>query len=429
MNVTGQHFLVLGMGNSGLNAARLLLREGARVTATDSRPLEQLPQVAAANLAFRPDTDFSTAGIDAIVVSPGVHTAHPLLRTGLPVLGEIELAYLFLQGPVIAITGSNGKTTTTALTGHILEAANIARQVGGNIGTALTSLTASSRPLQWNVVELSSFQLETVNSFRADIAAVLNVTPNHLDRHGSMEAYAAAKRNIFRNQRPADHAVLNAANDISISYATATSARKSFFNAEAAALHNETVELFGKKLMTTADIPLPGRHNLDNIMAAAVICSLAGAPNEAIAQAVSTFMGVPHRLQFVREWRGIRFYNDSKATSVDAALKALDALQGPLWIILGGLDKGGSYLPLAPLLQEKAKGALLIGKAASIIEEQLRGTVPLTTVGTLDKALAHLAANAQPGDTILLAPACASYDQFRGFEHRGDTFRDLVNAL
>jgi UDP-N-acetylmuramoylalanine--D-glutamate ligase len=435
MRFSGQNILVLGLAKSGVGAIHLLLSQGAKVTGADNRNLSDLPAVQKlvenSEILFVSDKAASLRDLDAIVVSPGVPLTHPLLvaasAAGIPILGEIELASEFLRGPVLAITGSNGKTTTTSLVGHILHSAGIASQVGGNIGFAATDMIATSAFLKWNVLELSSFQLETIHQFRPQIASVLNVTPNHLDRHGSMQSYAAAKGNIFRNQRSGDWAVLNAANEISNSYTTAAQVAR--FNGPAAHVNGDAIELFGARLMAVADVPLPGRHNLENVMAAATMASLAGASNEAIASAVTTFKGVAHRLEFIREVNGVRFYNDSKATSVDAALKAVEALPGPLIIILGGLDKGGSYLPLSEPLARKGKAALLIGSAAPLIEKELAPFIPIDNCGTLETAIHSAVNQARPGDIVLLAPACASYDQFKSYEHRGDVFRQLVEAL
>ncbi|WP_031498622.1 UDP-N-acetylmuramoyl-L-alanine--D-glutamate ligase [Bryobacter aggregatus] len=437
MRFSGQHVLVLGLARSGVGAIHLLRSHGARVTGVDSRTLADLVDVQKlvekSEISYAKDVDASLQGIDCVVVSPGVPATHPLLQDarhlGIPVLGEIELAYLFLRGPILAITGSNGKTTTTSLVGHILKEGRVASQVGGNIGYPATEMTAASTYQQWNVLELSSFQLESVHQFHAELAAVLNVTPNHLDRHGDFDSYAAAKAKIFANQRNSDWAVLNGGNAASAAYAAATPANLAVFQGPAAQIDDDWIELFGTRLMPIRDIRLPGKHNLENVMAAAVLTSLAGAERSDIANAVATFQGVRHRLEFVRNRNGVKFYNDSKATSVDATVKALEALDGPLWVILGGLDKGGSYLPLLPLLQEKAKSALLIGKAAPIIEEQLRGKINLQQSGDMATAIAFAASQAQPGDTILLAPACASYDQFRSYEDRGDQFRQAVEQL
>jgi UDP-N-acetylmuramoylalanine--D-glutamate ligase len=437
MRFTGQHVLVLGLGKSGVGAMHLLLSLGAKVTGCDSRKLSDLPDVQKlvdnSEISFTPDREALLSSVDALVVSPGISPTHSItqaaVRRGIPVVGEIELASEYLRGPILAITGSNGKTTTTSLVGHILETAKVPSQVGGNIGFAATDMIPTSNFLQWNVLELSSFQLETVSQFHAQIAAVLNITPNHLDRHGYFETYAKAKGNIFRNQRSGDWAVLNASNEASSAFAPSVYSRVARFCGEAANVNGKRVELFGKPLMSVDEIPLPGNHNLENVMAAATMASLAGAPHADIAAAVSTFKGVRHRLEFIREFQGVKFYNDSKATSVDATLKAVEALPGPLWVILGGLDKGGSYMPLAEPLRQKAKAALLIGSAAPIIEKELKDHVALDLAGNLENAIHSIVNQAQPGDTVLLAPACASYDQFKSFEHRGDTFRKLVEAL
>ena len=437
MQVSGKHFLILGLAKSGMGAIQLLRSQGAILTGADNRNLADLPDVQKlvdnSEISFTPDRYASLDGIDALIVSPGIPLTHPITQAayhrGLPVIGEIELATEFLRGPVIAITGSNGKTTTTSLVGHILKSANVPAQVGGNIGFAASDMIPTSNFMQWNVLELSSFQLETVNEFRAEIAAVLNVTPNHLDRHGTFDVYAAAKGNIFRNQRSGDWAVLNAANPTSAAFAKTTSARKAYFCGAEAHKSGDEIELFGRPLMPVSAVHLPGQHNLENVMAAATICHLAGAPHQAIADAITTFQGVRHRLEFIREVRGIKFYNDSKATSVDATLKAVEALPGPLWVILGGLDKGSSYLPLANALRAKAKAVLLIGSAAHMIENELKDHIPLDLCGTLETAIHSALNQAKPGDTVLLAPACASYDQFKSYEHRGDSFRQLVEQI
>jgi UDP-N-acetylmuramoylalanine--D-glutamate ligase len=337
---------------------------------------------------------------------------------GVNVIGEVELAAPYLLGPVIGITGSNGKTTTTSLVGHILRSSKTPVQVGGNIGTPVIALTATSRPDQWNVLELSSFQLETVHAFRADVAVCLNVTPNHLDRHHSFANYAAAKANLFRTQRPGDFAVLNANDETCRSFAEFTAAQVVWFRGSDIG-----------SLMPPEEVPIPGMHNAENVMAAAAVAEVAGIAKSEIVAAVKTFQAVEHRLEFVAEIAGVRFYNDSKATSVDATLKALDSFAGNLWVILGGKDKDSDYTVLRDPLRRKAHAALLIGAAAEKIESQLKGAVNLMREDTLDCAVAEAWKSARPGDTVLLAPACASFDQFQSYEHRGRVFKDLVNGL
>ncbi|HEX5430514.1 MAG TPA: UDP-N-acetylmuramoyl-L-alanine--D-glutamate ligase, partial [Bryobacteraceae bacterium] len=307
----------------------------------------------------------------------------------------------------------------------------VAAQVGGNIGTPPCSMVKTSRMDQWNVLELSSFQLETIELFRAQIAAALNVTPDHLDRHYTLERYAAAKGRIFENQRPNDRAVLNAEDPLTRAYADRTPATPVWFSSAQRALPGAWLEkdrilLAGELLMEAREVPMRGLHNLENTMAAALISHLAGATREQIREAVITFPGVEHRLEFVRDLNGVAWYNDSKATNVDATLKAIAAFPGGLWIILGGKDKNSDYSPLAPALEGKAKAALLIGASAAKIQNQLNGAIPLVSCGTLDAAVREARAQARPGDTVLLAPACASFDQFDNFEHRGREFKRLV---
>ncbi len=418
MRLEGARVLVTGMGKSGVAACALLVRKGAVVTATDLEAKD--PAIAGVRFELQRDEVFLRQ--DLIVLSPGVPADLPAVESarakGIRVIGEVELAGWFLRGRVIGITGSNGKTTTTALIGHILKESGIAAQVGGNIGLPPTAMIDSSRDDQWNVLELSSFQLETTETFRVHCASVLNVTPNHLDRHYALEQYAAAKGRIFRSQERDDLAILNRTNARSTAYAAECKGRVEYFSAA-------DIEL----LMPAADVPLRGLHNLENVMAAAKAAAFAGVKSEQIAAAVRTFPGVEHRLEFVREWRGVKFYNDSKATSVDAALKALASVPGPLWVILGGKDKGSDYRPLREPLAQTARAALLIGKATPILADHLRGALPLVECGSLDRAVAHAAAEAKRGDTVLLAPACASFDQFTSFEHRGRVFKELVGEL
>ncbi len=353
---------------------------------------------------------------------------------GVRVIGEVELAAPFLKGRTIGITGSNGKTTTTSLTGHILREAGVTVQVGGNIGLPVTAMVESSRDDGWNVLELSSFQLETIHEFRAHIGLALNVTQNHLDRHHTFENYAAVKGRLFETQHAGDYAVLNADDPVCAGYASRTQATAQWFSSRkkvepGAILCGDKLVLFGKLLMEAGEVPIRGRHNVENVLAAAIAASRAGVERETIAAGVRTFRAVEHRLEFVRKLSGVDFYNDSKATSVDATLKALDAFTGGVWMILGGKDKGLDYGALRGPLGEKARAALLIGAAAGKIREQIDGAVPLVDAKTLDAAVAHAFGHATPGDTVLLAPACASFDQFKSYEHRGKVFKEIVNGL
>lgn len=428
----GKRVTVVGMGLSGVAAVKLLRREGAIVRAVDERQ-----KGAVEGVSIEPQNEAALRDAELVVISPGVPADLDLLTAvrarGVPVIGELELAAPYLEGPTIGITGTNGKTTTTALTGHILRESGIACQVGGNIGAAPAGMVATSRPDQWNVLELSSFQLETIETFRAQIAACLNITQNHLDRHYTFEAYVDAKARLFDMQHAGDVAILNADDRATAALADRAVSRTLWFSGThqvaGAWLDHEYIVLDGERLLDVRELRLRGRHNYENVMAATLISREAGAHPSRIAQAAATFAPVEHRLEFVREIAGVAYYNDSKATSVDATLKAIDAFPGGLWVILGGKDKGSDYTVLREPLRTKARAALLIGAAAAKIESQLGDAVPVLRCGTLAAAVGQAARSASPSDTVLLAPACASFDQFDSFEHRGRVFKELVNAL
>ena len=434
MILAGKKVVVVGMALSGEAAVKLLLAKGARVTAVDSAKSGEV-----CGVAIQAQTASAFMNADLAVVSPGVPADADILRRarerGTQIVGDVELASWFLEGDLIGITGSNGKTTTTALIGHILQEAGIPCQVGGNIGgTAHAAMVETSRPGQWNVMELSSFQLETTETLHPHIGIALNVTDNHLDRHYTLANYAAAKGKLFVNQAPGDFAILNADNIHTVGFARLTRAVKLWFSGtksvpEGAWIKDGQIVLDGEPLLATSEIPLKGRHNYENVMAAAIATHLAGASLPAIAAAVKSFPGVEHRLELVRTLNGVAYYNDSKATSVDATMKAIEAFPGLLWIILGGKDKNSDYTVLREPLRGKAHAALLIGASAPKIAAQLDGSVPLIDAGTLDVAVQRAANQAQPGDIVLLAPACASFDQFHSYEHRGQVFKKLVSDL
>jgi UDP-N-acetylmuramoylalanine--D-glutamate ligase len=438
MRLQGTRALVVGMKKSGVASAEFLARRGAQVRATDLHPLEELPGVRELGIPFARQSPEVFEGCDLIVLSPDVPYDLPALEQararGVAVIGEVELAAPYLKGRTIGITGSNGKTTTTSLTGHILREAGVPVQVGGNIGLPVTAMVESSRDDVWNVLELSSFQLETIAEFHAHIGVALNVTQNHLDRHHTFERYAAAKSRLFETQRAGDYAVLNAGDPVCVAFAERTAATPQWFSSTrkvepGATLCGDKLVVLGKLLMQAGEIPIRGRHNIENVLAAALAASRAGVERDAIAAAVRTFHAVEHRLEFVRKVAGVDFYNDSKATSVDATLKALDAFDGGVWLILGGKDKGLDYAALRGPLTSKAKAVLLVGAAAGKIREQISGAVELIDAKTIDAAVRHAFAHAVPGDTVLLAPACASFDQFKSYEHRGEFFKEIVNGL
>jgi UDP-N-acetylmuramoylalanine--D-glutamate ligase len=447
MNLEGQRVVVMGTKRSGLAACELLCGKGAEVRAIHRDPLPETEEAAFRRLGVRIGIEDEETWDDApelIVLSPGVAFDLPLLekaRTrGIPIIGEVELASYFLRGPILGITGTNGKTTTTALAGHLLKECGIPCQVGGNIGTPVTSIVDSSADQQWNVLELSSFQLETISHFHARISVCLNVTPDHLDRHKTFERYAGAKARLFETQAEQDAAVLNYEDSECRQFANRTKAEVFWFSSRQRVsagmwFDGENLIWEEKPFLSRSRIHLRGQHNVENVMAAATAARLAGADAARLAQAVETFPGVEHRLEFVRSVNGVEYYNDSKATNVDSTQKALDAFAGSLWVILGGRDKASDYRPLGESLRTKAKAVLLIGEAAPIIQAQLTGQAqlagfpPMTTAGKLDTAVEYAHENAKPGDVVLLSPACASFDQFDNFEHRGRVFKQLVGKL
>jgi UDP-N-acetylmuramoylalanine--D-glutamate ligase len=440
VNFENSNVLVIGMKRSGQGAAELLLKHGARVRFMDeSEPGPQESEFLQKHGLTVVKQSIENLGDEqVVVVSPGVPIDLPLLNEvrmrGVPVIGEVELSSYFLKGPVIGITGSNGKTTTTALVGHILRESGVDCQVGGNIGKAATGMVETSDEKRWNVLEVSSFQLEAISHFRAQIAACLNVTPDHLDRHHTLERYVNAKARLFETQMNRDCAVFNYDDEICRQFAARTKAEIFWFSVRqkvpaGVCLTGDELMWNGKAFTSRKQIRLRGLHNVENVAAATLMAGLAGVALEFLGEAVRSFPGVEHRIEFVRSFDGVEYYNDSKATNVDAALKAIDAFSGSLWIILGGKDKNSDYRPLCEPLRAKAEGALLIGQAADKIGGVLEGCVPLVPCGTLADAVSYAREHAEAGDVVLLAPACASFDQFENFEHRGKTFKQLVAQL
>jgi len=378
---------------------------------------------------------------DLIIPSPGVPADAPLLQAarakGVTIWSEIELAYRFRRGKLVGITGSNGKTTTTSLVEHILRTASFPTILAGNIGTPLISCVERMTNDTVTVVELSSFQLELIHTFRTDISVFLNLTPDHLDRHHSMELYSKAKARIFENQGEEDFAILNADDPATTPLAPTRphvywfsrkqrAAQGAFLRGDDIVFRNDGRE---EVVLKREEVPLPGAHNLENVLAAIAAARIAGASAKAVAEGVRSFAGVEHRLEFVAEINGVRYYNDSKATNVDATLKALDAFSGRILVILGGKDKGSDYTPLQEPLRQRAILALLIGAAADKIASQIDGSVAIERAGTLERAVDIASQAARAGDVVLLAPACASFDQFQNYEHRGRVFKALVREL
>jgi len=445
LELQDKHVLIVGLGRSGLAAARFVKSKGARVTVSDSKTLEelkdQIPRLLDEGIAVETGrhSERTFQNQDLIVVSPGV----PL--EGLPlkpssrekVISEIELASQFIPGRILAITGSNGKTTTTTLAGEVVKNGGFPTLVGGNIGTPAISLVEEATEDTVVVLEVSSFQLETVRTFRPHIAVMLNITPDHLDRHGTFAAYRDAKARIFENQQANDFAVLNAEDPSSPELRSRTRAQVFCFSRkqvpEQGAYVSEGRIFFRdpsglREIMPVSDISLPGAHNLENVLAAVCAGVLADVEPGRIRKAVREFRAVEHRLEYVASLRGVAYYNDSKATNVDATIKALESFPANIRLILGGKDKASDYRQLNDLLRERVKSVYTIGAAAGKIESQIQGT-EVVHAETLENAIRRAAAAAESGDIVLLAPACASFDQFRNYEHRGKVFKEVVRSL
>ncbi len=444
--------MVLGAGKSGITSAKFLAERGAVVALHDQREVEtwvtearSLKETHQVGLIGGAIPSWLLDQIDLVVISPGVPTktipAKYVDRKDGEVIGEVELAYRFLKGRIVGITGSNGKTTTTTLIGELLKNAGLETQVGGNIGTALITLTETSSENSWTVCELSSFQLETIVDFRPDVAMCLNVTPNHMDRYDLFSDYAAAKHRLFMNQTADEVAILNADDPITASWAKGLKAKVVMFStaqalAEGLFLRGEDLvcRAHGKeKILTTSkEMKLKGIHNVQNVLAGLAAGLACGASIDSMRETIANFQAVEHRLEFVAELEGVKFYNDSKATSVDATLKALQALSegpGKIVLILGGRGKNAPYQPLAELVRSKVRKLVLIGEDADKIENQLGSLAEVVRATTMTEAVEKSFASAEPLDSVLLAPACASFDMFNSFEQRGAIFKAGVLAL
>ncbi len=452
MELSGKKTLVLGAGKSGIASAKFAAERGAVVALHDKKPIESWSDEAKSlkekfNVGLIDGNlpSWLLDQIDLVVISPGVPTntipARYVDRKDGEVIGEVELAYRFLKGRIVGITGSNGKTTTTTLIGELLKNSGIETQVGGNIGTPLLDLTQNSTDNTWTVVELSSFQLETIKDFRPNVAVATNVTPNHMDRYDFFSDYAAAKHRLFMNQTSEDVAILNADDEITASWANGLKAHVSFFSVKKEL--DEGLFLRGRdlvsrangkeKVLTTRDeIFVRGLHNVENVLAAFAAGLACGASPDSMRETVKNFKGVEHRIEFVADIEGVKFYNDSKATSVDATLKALEALSeeaGKTVLILGGRGKNAPYAPLVPLIESTVRRLVLIGEDADNIESQLAQHAEIVRADSMADAVEKSFENAEKNDSVLLAPACASFDMFKSFEERGKEFKFQVSSF
>lgn len=449
----GQKVLVVGAARSGVATAEFLLKHGAQVLLTDQKSEDLLaaslaPLRAAAQtsggliLELGGHKPGSFRNCDWIVVSPGVPLALPLFaesrRKGIPILAEIELAYRHIRGRILGITGSNGKTTTTILVAELLRGAGLRSFAAGNIGAPLIGFASASTPEDIYVVELSSFQLEGIHEFRPFAGALLNLTPDHLDRYRDFEDYARAKQRIFMNQAASDYAVLNADDPRTAALADSVCAQPVLFSRKGEVARGTFVraghlvyrdDRGDAPLFPAGEIRLKGSHNLENVLAACAMALLSGAVPESLLPGIQAFAGVEHRLEFVAEFGGVQYFNDSKATNVDAAIKSLEAFPRNIILIAGGRDKGGDFLPLRPLVAQRVKLLILIGEAAGKLRDALSDVVEDSSAASLAEAVVLAGGKAQAGDIVLLAPACASLDMFQNYEHRGRVFKEAVHSL
>jgi len=446
----GRTILVIGMGRTGTAVVDFLARRGARVLATDETPPERL--AGARDLLSRRDGDVAwvpyeasvlAAGVDLVVPSPGVPPRNPLLvaaaKQGIPIWSEIELAFAFLKTPVIAVTGTNGKTTTTTLIGDILAKGGKRVFVGGNIGNPLVEYAGGPQGADLAVVEVSSFQLQWTRTFHPFVAVHLNLTADHYDYHGSLAAYGAAKEKIFANQTPRDFAVVNADDAGTAPLVHRLSAVVIPFSSKGplagrgAYLEGERIVLSldgsVREAYPTARVRIPGRHNLENIMAAVAVGRICGCPPEAVLAAVEGFEGIPHRIEYAGRVRGVTFYDDSKGTNVDAVRRALETFSDPVILLMGGRDKEGDFEGLREDVKRRVKALVLFGEARGRIESALGGLVPTLSLPTLGEAVKRAFHEAAEGDTVLLSPGCASFDAFRDYRARGDYFKEVVREL
>lgn len=450
MQWMGLRVLIFGMASSGVAAAKVLRQIGALVTICDQKPSHLLTEIINDLTSIGISTvtggypPIIRSEIDLVITSPGVPlTIPPLVQAkdeGIPLWSELELGYNLAKAPIVAITGTNGKTTTTALIGQMFMDAGREVRVGGNIGVPLCQIAALAGQSEALVVEVSSFQLEAVHQFKPHVAIILNITPDHLDRHGSFANYLAAKSMIFCRQSEDEFVILNYDDPCTRALADRTKSRVVFFsrqevlNEGICVIDGEvTVRLFDKETVISPvnDIAIPGNHNLENALAAVGAGWLMGLSMSSLAHTLKTFLGVEHRLEFAGEYRGVKFINDSKGTNPEAAIKALESYQQPIVLIAGGRNKGGVFSSLAKLIKQKVRALVLVGEAASQIEEAvvIEGFANIYRSNTFPEAVQKAAGLAVPGDVVLLSPACASWDMFNNFEERGDLFKKIVRDI
>lgn len=447
MEFNGMNTVVVGAARSGVSAARLLRSKGAGVTLTDRNREETIPadlsglKEAGVNIQAGGHNEQVFLAADLIVISPGVSMDIAPLKSarkkGIDIISEIELASYFIKAPIIGITGTNGKSTTTTLVGKILQEDGKDVFVGGNLGTPLSDAVLSGERYDLVVCEISSFQLEGIKSFKSHIAAILNITPDHLDRYSSMDEYMKVKWRICENQGNQDFAVLNLDDPLLSGKEGLTRSRTVHFSRKKMVEYGIFTEEgvitssmgIYRHIIKTDDLLIKGVHNMENAMASAAISLSAGCRIESIEKSLKEFKGLEHRLEFVREIDGVRYINDSKGTNVGAVIKSLEGFESPIILIAGGRDKGGNFSPLKDLVTKKVKGLILIGEARELLRSAFDGITDIAEAKDMSDAVRLARERGRMGDIVLLSPGCASFDMFRNYEERGKVFREIVNGL
>lgn len=449
MHVDDKKVLVVGAAKSGVAAAQFLMNKGAAVTLTDAKNIDELGEpvkklaAAGAQLALGGQYP-NVKDYHFVVVSPGVPLTSPpiteAMAAHIPVIGELELAFRFAEAPIVAITGTNGKTTTTTLVGQILKDAGIHTLVAGNIGLPLIQQVENFHADDLMVVEVSSFQLETIQTFRPHLAAVLNIAPDHLDRHGTLANYIQAKAAIFSNQVPSDYTVLNYDDPETKQMARKTMGRVIFFSSRhilESGVYVQRDQIFIKmdgvatEIFPVKELNIPGQHNLENVLAAVACAHALGIKPDTVRKSLADFRGVAHRLETVAEINGVKYINDSKATNPEASIKALESFDKPIILIAGGMNKGSDFTQLAKVIKQRVRRLILLGQHGAQIQRAVEkvGFTDYIMVKDYTEAVQLAHREAKPGEVVLLSPACASWDMFENYEQRGDLFRDLVNTL
>jgi UDP-N-acetylmuramoylalanine--D-glutamate ligase len=447
MNLKGKKIVVIGMGKTGLSTVRFLGTQGARVIATDEKPREKwgtaLEQIAGENWLTTGDYNAGILdGASMVVPSPGVPPVSEILqaaiRNKIPVISEVELASRFIKVPILAVTGTNGKTTTTTLLGEILTRAGKKVFVGGNIGNPLIEFAGNNQDADFIVAEISSFQLQWIEKFRPFVAVLLNITCDHVNYHGSFAEYSRIKARVFENQTTQDFAILNAEDPEQESMSATIRAQVAAFSSKNELPAGIFIKgsnivfrnLTGKEEQYPLDmIKIPGLHNVENVMAAVMTARFCGCSRESIIDTISGFSGLPHRIEFAGENKSVRYYDDSKGTNVGSVIRALDTFSAPVILLLGGRDKDGDFQNLKPMLAAKAKQVILFGEARDRIEFLIGKTVPTVKEPTLLAAIENARRIASAGDIVLLSPGCASFDEFNNYKERGNFFKNVVRNL